>query len=143
MTGAAIPQALRQLVRTRANNRCEYCQTSEWLSGLPCEIDHIAPRAEEGPTADDNLCLACSSCNGHKQATTHGLDPESSQKAALFHPRQQRWDEHFAWSADGTTIIGLTPTGRATIAVLKLNHPLIVAARSIWVNAGLHPPGGS
>ncbi|MBN1429364.1 MAG: HNH endonuclease [Anaerolineae bacterium] len=82
MTGAALPQVLRQLVRTRANSRCEYCQTSEWLSGLPCEIDHIIPQAKGGLTTDDNLCLACSSCNGHKQATTQALDPESGQEKA-------------------------------------------------------------
>lgn len=140
MTGASIPQALRQQVRARAHNRCEYCQTSEWLSGLPCEIDHIIPQAKGGLTTDNNLCLACSSCNGHKQAITHALDPETGEEMPLFHPRQQRWSEHFAWSADGTTITGLTPTGRATVATLLLNHPLIVAARSIWVGAGLHPP---
>ena len=141
MTGASIPQALRQLVRTRAGNRCEYGQISEWLSGLPCEIDHVIPQAKGGLTTADNLCLACSSCNGHKQAVTHALDSDSGQETALFHPRQQHWSEHFAWSADGTTIIGVTPTGRATIAALQLNHPLIVAARFIWVGACLHPPG--
>jgi len=43
MTPAKIPEALRRLVHTRAQSRCEYCQTSEWLSSLPCEIDHIIP----------------------------------------------------------------------------------------------------
>lgn len=41
----AIPSALRDLVRQRAGSRCEYCQTSEWLTGLEREIDHIHPRA--------------------------------------------------------------------------------------------------
>ena len=140
MTSVKIPQALRRLVRIRAQSRCEYCQTSEWLSGLPCEIDHIIPRAKKGPTAADNLCLACASCNGYKRATTYSVDPESGEEAALFNPRQQRWREHFAWSDDGTTIIGLTACGRATVVALKLNHPLVIAARSIWVSIGLHPP---
>ena len=39
-----------------------------------------------------------------------------------------------------TEIIGLTATGRATIAALRLNNPEIVAARSLWVQAGWHPP---
>ena len=50
-----ISPALRGLVRARAHNRCEYCQTSEWLSGLPCEIDHILPRSAGGLTTDDNF----------------------------------------------------------------------------------------
>jgi hypothetical protein len=58
---------------------------------------------------------------------------------ALFNPRQQRWREHFTWNQEGTTIIGLTAQGRATVIALKLNHSLIVVARSIWVGAGLHP----
>ena len=140
MTSVKISQALRRLVRARAKGRCEYCQTSEWLSGLPCEIDHIIPRAKEGPTTADNLCLACASCNGYKRAITHAIDPESGEETALFNPRQQRWQEHFAWSEDGTTIIGLTACGQATVTALKLNHPLVATARSIWVSVGRHPP---
>ncbi len=140
MTSSEISRALRQLVRARAKSRCEYCQTSEWLSGLPCEMDHIVPRAKEGPTTDKNLCLACASCNGHKGTRTSTVDPQSGEKASLFNPRQQHWHDHFTWSEDGTTIIGQTANGRATALVLKLNHPLIIVARSIWASVGLHPP---
>lgn len=140
MTPTQIPRALRRLVRARAQSRCEYCQTSEWLSGLQCEIDHIVPRAKEGPTTDDNLCLACASCSGHKGIITHTVDPESGEQVPLFNPRQQPWHEHFAWSEDGTTITGLTASGRVTAVALKLNHTLIVVARSIWVSVSVHPP---
>jgi hypothetical protein len=140
MTPIKIPPALRQLVRDRAQGRCEYCQTSEWLSGLPCEIDHIVPQAKNGPTEAGNLCLACAACNGYKRTDTHAVDPESGQETPLFNPRQQNWREHFAWSEDGTLIVGLTACGRATVIALKLNHPFVVAARSIWVSVGLHPP---
>ena len=88
----------------------------------------------------DNLCLACAACNGYKRASAHATDPESGEQVALFDPRQQRWHEHFAWSEDGTLIVGLTACGRATAAALRLNHPLIVAARSIWIDTGRHPP---
>lgn len=140
MTDPRIPQSLREFVRQRAGQRCEYCQTSEQISGLEHEIDHIIPRASQGTTTAENLCLACSSCNGYKQAKTHETDPESGNVVPLFHPRQQRWREHFVWSADGTQIIGLTPSGRATIQALNLNHPLIVSARRRWTAAGWHPP---
>jgi hypothetical protein len=135
-----ISVTLRDLVRRRARNCCEYCQTSEWLSGLECEVDHIVPRASGGLTIAENLCLACASCNGFKQAKTSAIDPESSQEVFLFHPRQQRWYDHFTWSEDSTYIIGLTPYGRVTIEALKLNHALIVGARSLWVRISLHPP---
>lgn len=140
MTDSKIPQSLRDLVRARARERCEYCQTSEQISGLEHEVDHIIPRAHAGATTAENLCLACSSCNGYKQARTHAIDPESGQTVPLFHPRQQHWHAHFRWSEDGTRIIGLTPSGRATIQSLRLNHPLIVIARRRWVAAGWHPP---
>jgi hypothetical protein len=140
VTSVEIPRSLRDMVRSRAGGRCEYCQIPEALSGISCEIDHVIPRARGGITTEDNLCLACSSCNAHKASQTHAADPESGAATALFHPRQQRWQEHFAWSEDGTDIVGTTPCGRATVTALKLNHPLIVAARAIWVSIGLHPP---
>lgn len=136
-----ISTSLRDFVRQRANYYCEYCQTAEWLNGLEGEIDHIKPRAIGGPTVSENLCLACSSCNGNKHSKTHGIDPDTGAKVELFHPRRQVWHEHFMWSEDGTRILGLTSCGRATIATLQMNHTLVVAARLIWVRAGYHPPG--
>ena len=38
---------------------------------------------------------------------------------ALFNPRQQSWDEHFI--RQGAFIVGLTPTGQATVQVLDMN----------------------
>jgi hypothetical protein len=60
--------------------------------------------------------------------------------ALLFHPRQQQWNEHFAWVAEGDRIIGLTPTGRATVKALQLNRDALLHTRRIWVALGLHPP---
>jgi len=37
-------------------------------------------------------------------------------------------------------IVGLTPTGRATVTALNLNNPYIVPARRLWALAGWHPP---
>jgi len=135
-----IPDELREFVVRRADARCEYCQTPMWLTGIPHEIDHIIPRSKQGATTEDNLCLACSSCNGYKHVKTHDVDPETQQSVALFHPRQQEWNQHFAWSEDGSQILGLTLCGRVTVEVLRLNHSLIVTARMIWVTMGYHPP---
>lgn len=37
-------------------------------------------------------------------------------------------------------IEGVTPIGRATVAALRMNRPLPVRARRVWVAAGMHPP---
>ena len=140
MAGAEVSEALRNLVRERVKGHCEYCLTSEVLSGIRCQIDHIIPRSRGGTTAAENLCLACAACNGRKHARTHAIDPESGAEVPLFDPRRQRWNAHFAWSSDGTEIMGRTPTGRATIVALRLNDALIVAARALWTGTGLHPP---
>lgn len=58
----------------------------------------------------------------------------------LFNPREQRWDAHFAWTANGEEIIGLTASGRATVTALRLNREVLVRARRLWVAAGVHPP---
>jgi hypothetical protein len=139
VTAFVISPELRNFVRQRAGYRCEYCQTHERISGIACEIDHIVPIKSGGESVPDNLCLACSACNGRKWAKTEGTDPQTGEGVALYNPRQQSWHEHFAWDADGRYLLGLTPCGRATIDVLQMNHELIVAARSIWAQFGLHP----
>jgi hypothetical protein len=58
----------------------------------------------------------------------------------LFHPRQQRWSDHFTRNEGATLIIGLSPTGRATVASLHLNRPELVNLRRILAAAGEHPP---
>lgn len=107
---------------------------------MPMHIEHIVPLAAGGSSAEDNLWLACALCNGHKATQTHHLDPDSGQSASLFDPRRQTWQTHFEWSEDGTRITGRTPTGRATVLALKLNHEHLTRARRRWVAVGWHPP---
>lgn len=104
------------------------------------EIDHIAPVANEGHTTAENLCMSCSYCNDSKNDRVKGLDSETGIYAHLYNPRTQNWNEHFAWSENGTLIIGLTPVGRATVTTLKMNPPVIVKVRQKWFAAGWHPP---
>lgn len=137
---AYIPQTLRDAVRRRAHQRCEYCHSVEWLTGQRHELDHILPVHLSGGSTFENLCLACSSCNRHKQIRTTATDPESGAEVSLFNPRLQLWREHFTWNAGGMRLVGLTAIGRATIEALAMNHSLVVAARSFWVSTGQHPP---
>lgn len=110
----------RQAVRDRANHRCEYCQTRQAESPLiPLQIEHVIPRKHGGDDTLGNLALACVDCNLRKSSDLAGLDPESRALTPLFHPRTDRWDEHFAWS--NLRIVGLTAIGRTTVQVLDLN----------------------
>ena len=68
------------------------------------------------------------------------FDPGSRQMVPLFHPRHQPWHEHFAWNHDCTLIIGLTPTGRATVEELHLNRPGVLNLRHLLLLISRHPP---
>lgn len=137
---SSLSETLRQKVRQRAGNRCEYCLSNQDYIMGRLQIDHIQPLAKGGTDTEDNLCLACELCNQYKWIQTESLDPQSGETVSLFHPRQQQWKEHFTWSAEGTEIIGLTACGRATIDALRLNNNLAVIVRQNWVKAGWHPP---
>jgi hypothetical protein len=123
-----------------SRNRCAYCHTLTAITGARLVIDHILPEAAGGQAVWENLCVACHSCNEFKGAQVEAQDPLTDERMPLFHPHQQRWREHFCWSEDGSKIVGLTPTGRATVAALNMNHPLIVEARHRWARVGWHPP---
>ena len=88
----------------------------------------------------ENLALACQGCNCHKYDKTQGFDPVTGELASLFHPRRQAWKDHFAWNYDFTLIVGLTPTGRATVETLRLNRENVVNVRMVLYTFGKHPP---
>ncbi len=112
--------AMRALVRQRADYRCEYCQTHQEDSPLAAlHIEHIRPIKHGGTDDESNLCLACIDCNLHKGPNLTGIDPLTDELTLLFHPRQQRWDDHFRW--DGIHAVGQTEIGRTTIRVLCMN----------------------
>lgn len=137
---SSIPPPLRRRLRAEAVElQCFYCRTPENLLGIPLEADHIIPISRGGKTVIANLCVCCRTCNSHKWQSTTAHDPATGRRVKLFHPRRQKWSEHFRWSAGGTRILGLTATGRATVEALQMNNGLIVNLRSLWVILGLHP----
>jgi hypothetical protein len=103
-------------------------------------IDHIIPRVEGGPTTAENLALACVSCSLRKEARHFAVDPVTGRRVPLFHPRRQRWSRHFRW--EGVEVVGRTATGRATVAALQMNRPLILAIRQGEAARGRHSPPG-
>jgi hypothetical protein len=104
------------------------------------ECEHLLPFALGGKTTEENLWLSCRRCNEAKRVQTEARDPTTSEIVALFNPRIQRWEDHFRWSDDGTMVLGISVIGRATVVALKLNDPVIVVTRRLWVSAGWWPP---
>jgi hypothetical protein len=130
--------ALRRLVWQRAGNRCEYCLMHQDHDALPHHVDHIIAQKHHGLTAESNLALACANCSLGKGSNIAAIDRTSKQLTRLFHPRTDRWTEHFRWS--GAKLRGRSSVGRVTIAVLNINQPDRVAIRSWLILAGEFPP---
>lgn len=135
-----IPTTLRRDIREHFDNCCAYCRSAEALTIVTFEIEHIVPYSAGGPSLFGNLCLACPSCNRYKSTHQQAIDPESQEQVRLFHPQQDVWGQNFFWLEDGSVLEGRTPTGRATIAALKMNRPQLVRLRRLWIKLGKHPP---
>lgn len=130
--------ALRDDVRARAADCCEYCQLPQAITVLPHELDHIIAQKHGGATMSANLCLACFYCNSNKGPNIAGIDPDTEQVTALFHPRRDRWSDHFFWS-DGT-LVGKTAIGRTTTVVLGINLADRIENRRLLIISGIWLP---
>jgi len=81
------------------------------------------------------LALACPECNYQKGTNLAGVDPDTGKITRLFHPRRQRWQDHFA--RDGASIVGKTPEDRTTVWLLKLNTGDRLRWRELLLRLGL------
>jgi hypothetical protein len=133
-----MDSSLIELVWRRASDRCEYCQVPQNALELAFEIDHIIARKHRGPSRAGNLCLACFACNNHKGTNIAGFDTKTQTIVRLFHPRRHKWAKHFRWH--GPMLIGLTATGRVTVAVLEINLDYRVSLRQSLIDEGTFPP---
>ena len=138
-----IPQTLRSIVAQRANGCCEYCMTPEAYDNKSFSIDHIFPEVLGGLDDIENYAHSCQGCNSVKYNKTVGRDPETGEIVVLFNPRQHKWTAHFRWNENFTVILGLTPTGRATIVSLRLNREQLINQRIVFHVFGIHPPAHS
>jgi len=104
-----MTDAVRAFVWRRAKNCCEYCLLPHASSVLPFEIDHIISEKHGGGATEENLALACCYCNRFKGPNISGLDPNTGAIARLYHPRRDKWPEHFFWQ--GAALVGRSPVG--------------------------------
>jgi hypothetical protein len=109
------------------------------VSGYRFHLEHVVPISRGGADAFRNRALACATCNLAKGDRTAGVDPLTKREVGLFNPRTQVWEEHFRWADDKQTLIGRTPTGRATVRVLDMNSALHLEARRFWFETGWLP----
>jgi hypothetical protein len=130
-----VDKAVHSAVRLRAGHLCEYCQFPEKFAELLFHLDHIIAQQHRGPTTLENLALACCYCNRYKGPNLAGIDPDSGNVVPLFHPRQQRGDEHFSW--DGARLLAKSETGRATVQLLQINRADAVAVRRLLIQEGV------
>jgi len=133
-----LAKAVRQLVRNRAGNCCEYCRLPAAAGTVPFHVDHINPLKHGGSDDSDNLCLACYKCNAHKGHDLVGFDPQTGELTRLYNPREQRWEEHFIIQAD-MRIQGLTAQGRTTVRVLQMNDEDRLENRQLLAEIGEYP----
>jgi len=135
-----IPADLWSLVQSRAVGFCEYCGIHEDDAFEAHEADHIIAEQHGGETTAENLAFACWQCNRRKGPNLSSIDPESREIVRLFHPRQDRWREHFR--IEGARIVTLTPIGRATAGLLRLNSPENLILRTALCEGGRYPMRG-
>lgn len=146
---------LRMVVQARVRNACEYCLMP---TGTRFHIDHILPTSrwrdyldgkllvqpvadERGPNHLDNFAWSCPFCNASKgQRVSSRIGRRS---APIFHPRRQRWEDHFILTDRHLLIVGLSDVGRATERTLAFNDPQrngALAARHSAIVDGVYPP---
>ncbi len=83
---------VREFVRVRAYNRCEYCQSQQEASPLiRLQMEHIIPIKHGGGDELENLALAYAECNLKKSSDLAGIDPDNR---CMKRPRSPSFSGH-------------------------------------------------
>jgi HNH endonuclease len=126
---------VREFVRQRAGDRCEYCRKPDFYSPHTHQVDHIISQKHNGSDEPINLALACFRCNVCKGTDIGSYDTISRQFVRFYNPRTDQWDEHFDMKRE--VIVGKTAIGRVTVAIFQFNHPDQLEMRRNLIEAGL------
>jgi len=132
-----ISSELRRQVLERAQTCCEYCRLSQQDSFFQFEIDHIIAEKHGGMNESQNLCLSCPDYNSFKGSDIGSIDRDTGRLTPLFNPREHVWSEHFR--LDDGVMEPLTPEGRVTVFLLRLNDPDRIADRKLLMDMGRYP----
>lgn len=126
---------LRNFVRARAEDRCEYCRLPRKSQLMPFHVEHIIAKQHGGDDDAENLAWSCDRCNAYKGPNLSSIDPSTGCIVALYHPRQNIWRDHFI--VRDAKIEGVSATGRATIRLLQMNAKRRVEVRRELIEEGL------
>ncbi len=140
MSSGYVPVALKQWVFERARGLCEYCRSQVRYAVDPFVMDHIQPVSRGGESVYENLALSCQTCNNNKYTKTEAVDPVTLTVVPLFNPRKMAWNEHFIWNETAEEMLGISPIGRATVALLQTNRDGVRNMRRVLTLMNEHPP---
>jgi hypothetical protein len=82
----------------------------------------------------------CVFCDSFKGSDLSSLDPKTRKLTPLLNPRRHRWETHFRWK--GAYLVGRTPIGRVTPALLHINDELRVELRESLIAEGVFQDAG-
>jgi 5-methylcytosine-specific restriction endonuclease McrA len=83
-----MDQGVREAVRRRAGNVCEYCRMPQQATSLIAfHVEHIVPRqhAKAEWNSDDpgGLALACDRCNAYKGPNLTSINPVYTRRGGI------------------------------------------------------------
>lgn len=120
----SIDSKIKELVRQRADFKCEFCGVSEVDTAGKLTIDHYLPISKSGTDDFSNLVYCCVKCNNFK----YNYSPVLATDIPLFNPRTEEYKNHFISLQSGILQV-ITSIGRFTINRLKLNRKLLIQYR--------------
>lgn len=138
MSETYIPVAMRRAVISRARHLCEYCWIPDDATLTAHEPDHVIGEQHVGKTVLGNLAYACFRCNRFKGSNIATRDPQSGAIVPLYDPRTENWNAHFR--LNGALIEPLTPIGRGTVLLLRLNDEQRTELRADLIEQGRYAP---
>ncbi|HEX3150786.1 MAG TPA: HNH endonuclease signature motif containing protein [Gemmataceae bacterium] len=132
-----MDEPLRRLVRERSAGVCDYCQFSMSAIAQSFAIDHIIARQHGGATTPDNLANIFQHCNQAKGSDIGSIYWETGDFVRFFHPRTDRWADHF--ELVGRRIESLSPIGLVTARILGFNTGERILERQSLQSIGRYP----
>jgi hypothetical protein len=132
-----VSPEVRRLVADRAGRLCEYCLINEEDTFFGCEVDHIISLKHGGSSEQDNLAYACAFCNRQKGSDVGSISRQSGEFSRFYHPRTDRWADHFRLDEDSIT--PLTVIGEVTAGILQLNTGARLSERQLLRADGRFP----
>lgn len=114
---------------------------SRWARYLAGELLVQPVEGQPEPNHLDNFAWSCPYCNVAKGNRVSGRTGRRAFR--LFHPRRDRWEEHFVFTGGYLLVHGVTDVGLATERVLRFNDARPNGPVVAWHYAilrGFYPP---